>query len=390
MPDLPPTAEVVIVGGGVMGASAAHHLAQRGVKDVVLLERGPFFGQGATGKCAGGVRHQFATEVNIRLSLASLKMLEDFEAETGQAIDLRWCGYLFVLTREDDAAAFRKNVALQHALGVMTEWLSGDEVRRRVPLLHAPDALAGTFYARDGLADPNGVVMGYVNAARRRGVTCLTGVEVTGIQRQGSGEGSGKVTGVKTNRGQIATPLVVNTAGPWAARVGEMAGVTLPIQPLRRQMLTTTPLPGLPPDFPFVIDFAQSLYFHREGEGLLTGMSNPHERPGFDESVDEDWEVTHLEAAVKRLPLLEQAGRAAHWAGLYEMTPDAHPIIGPTPVAGFTVCAGFSGHGFMHGPICGQLMAELIVEGQARSVDISALSLSRFARGKEIREYNVV
>jgi len=368
-----------------MGVSTAYHLALRGVKDIVLLERGPFFGQGATGKCAGGIRHQFATEVNIRLSLASLKMLSNFEAETGQAIDLRWCGYLFLLTREEDVAAFHRNVALQRSLGVMTEWLTGDEVRRRIPLIHAPDALAGTFHGRDGLADPNGVVMGYVNAAKRLGVKLLTEAEVTGVAVEG-----GTARGVQTHTGGVSARVVVNCAGPWAARVGQMAGVTLPIQPIRRQMLTTTPLPEVPADFPFVIDFAQSLYFHREGEGLLTGMSNNGEPPGFDESVDEAWEVTHMEAAAKRMPLLEKAGRAAHWAGLYEVTPDAHPIIGATPVENFYVCGGFSGHGFMHGPICGKLMAELICDGRASAVDISALALSRFNEGKEIREYNVV
>ena len=387
MPDLPSTTEVLIIGGGVMGVSAAYHLARRGVKDVVLLERGPFFGQGATGKCAGGIRHQFATEVNIRLSLASLKMLAEFEAETGQAIDLRWCGYLFLLTREEDVAAFRKNVELQHSLGVMTEWLTGDEARRRVPLIHAPEVLAGTFYGRDGLADPNGVVMGYVNAAKRLGVKLLAEAEVTGIIVEG---GVMRGVHVSQSQGAISAQVVVNCAGPWAGQVSQMAGVPLPIQPIRRQMLTTTPLPEVPPDFPFVIDFAQSLYFHREGDGLLTGMSNNGERPGFDERVDEAWEVTHMEAAVKRMPLLEKAGRASHWAGLYEVTPDAHPILGATPVENYYVCAGFSGHGFMHGPICGQLMAELICDGRASTVDITSLALSRFAERKEIREYNVI
>jgi len=385
MSDLPATAEIVIIGGGVMGASTAYHLARRGLKNIVLLERGSFLGQGATSKCAGGVRHQFATEVNIRLSLASLQMLDEFQAELDQVIDVRRCGYLFMLTREEDVAAFRANVALQHSLGVATEWLSGDEVRRRVPLLVAPDALAGTFYGRDGLADPNGVVMGYAKAARRLGVKIFTSVEVTGLTIV-----SGQVRGVQTTAGYISTQIVVNAAGPWAGHIGTMAGVNLPIRPLRRQILTTTPLPAVPSDFPFVIDFAQSLYFHREGGGLLTGMSNPHEAWGFDESVDEDWEATHMEAAVKRLPLLEQAGRVSHWAGLYEVTPDAHPIIGRTPVDNFYVCAGFSGHGFMHGPVCGKLMMELIWGGRADTVDITALALERFGEGKEIQEYNVV
>jgi sarcosine oxidase subunit beta len=169
-----------------------------------------------------------------------------------------------------------------------------------------------------------------------------------------------------------------------------MAGVDIPITPLRRQMLTTTPLPEIPPDFPFVIDFAQSLYFHREGDGLLTGMSNPDEIPGFDQEVDPEWEITHLDAAAKRMPLLEKAGLLSHWAGLYENTPDAHPIIGGTPIEGFYLCAGFSGHGFMHGPVTGKVMSEIILDGKAASLDISVLDFDRFESGRLIKEYNVI
>ncbi len=385
MPELPKSAAVVVVGGGVMGASTAYHLAKRGVKDVVLLEREAFFGLGATGRCAGGIRYQFATEINVRLSLHSLPMLDALEDETGQPAMVRKCGYLFVLTRPEDLAAFESQVAMQRALGANTQWLSGDDVRRRVPQAQFPDALAGTFNPDDGLADPNSVVMAYVTAARRLGATCLTETSVQGITT-----GSGRVTGVVTPAGTIATPVVVNAAGPWSAPVGAMAGVPVPVVPVRRQWLTTTPLPELPPDFPFIIDFAQSLYFHREGEGLLTGMSNPNEAPGFDQSVDEAWELTHMEAAARRLPQLERAGVVSRLAGLYEVTPDAHPILGPTPLEGFYLVAGFSGHGFMHGPICGRLLAEMIVDGQATTLDVESLRLSRFAADQTQAEYNVV
>lgn len=383
---LPSTTQIVIIGGGVMGASTAYHLAQRGCTDIVLIERQPFFGMGATGKCAGGIRYQFSTEINIRLSLLSLPMFERFEAELGQPIGLRRDGYLFLLTNEEDVAAFRRNVALQHSLGVPTEWLDGDEVRRRVPLLAADDVLAGTFHAGDGLADPNSVVMGYISAARRLGVRAFTGVEVTDIVAA-----QGRITGVVTNRGEIACEGVVNAAGPWSARVSEMAGISLPVTPLRRQMLTTTALPEAPADFPFIIDFAQSLYFHREGEGLLTGQSNPHEQPGYDESVDLQWELTHMEAAIRRLPILERAGRAAHWAGLYEMTPDAHPIIDAVAsLPGYYLITGFSGHGFMHGPGAGLLLSEIILDGKAHTLDIRELGYSRFTNAQRLHEYNVI
>ncbi len=379
------TANTLIVGGGVMGVSTAYHLAARGMKDILLIEKEDFFGAGATGRCAGGVRYQFGTEVNIRLSLASLPMLERFEEEIGYPIDYRKCGYLFVLTQEEDVAAFRRNLALQHSLGIETQWLDGEEIRRRLPLMRFEDALGGTFGPDDGLVDPNGVVMGYLKAARRLGVRALSGTSVTGFTLKG-----GRIQTVQTTQGEFAVSRVVNAAGPWAGLVGQMAGLDLPITPIRRQWLTTTPLPEIPADFPFVIDFAQALYFHREADGLLTGMSNPDERPGFDQGIDPDWELTHMEAAIRRMPLLERAGAVSRVAGLYEVTPDAHPIFGATPVENFYLVAGFSGHGFMHGPIAGKLMAEIILDGAAHSVDISALDLARFAEGRQIREYNVV
>ncbi|GAB4460828.1 MAG: FAD-binding oxidoreductase [Anaerolineales bacterium] len=383
--NFPHSADIVIIGGGVMGASIAWHLASRGTRNLILLEKEAYFGTGSTGRCAGGVRYQFSTEINIRLSLASLPMLERFKDEIGQEVNYRQCGYLLVATTEQDAANFKRNVELQNRLGVATELLSGDEVRARLPFMRFDDARAGTFHQKDGLVDPNSVVMGYINAAQKLGVQALTDTPVTGIRVSG-----GKVEGVETSRGVIQTRTVVNAAGPWAGQIGAMAGVSIPIQPIRRQMFTTTPLKEIPADFPFVIDFSQSLYFHREGEGLLVGMSNPHETPGFNQSVDEDWELTNLEAAIQRLPLLEHASRAAHWAGLYEVTPDAHPIYGATPVEGFLVCAGFSGHGFMHGPVSGKLMSELILDGSFSTVDVSTLDLARFEQGRLIKEYNVV
>lgn len=384
--ELPRTADVVIVGGGVMGTSTAYHLALKGCRNVLLLERQSFFGMEATGKCAGGIRYQFGTEINVRLSLLSLPMLDRFEEELGQPINVRHCGYLFLLTDERDVAVFRRNVEMQHRLGVRTEWLEPEQVAEMVPLLNLEDVLAATFNPDDGLADPAGVVQGYVSGARRLGAKLLTDVEVTGIRVEG-----GRVRGVVTPYGEVDTPVVVNAAGPWAAQVGRMAGVDIPISPVRRQIVVTGPIAELPPDFPFVIDFARSLYFHREGPGILTGMSNPNEPPGFDQSVDREWELVHLEAAVKRLPVLERAGLASRWAGLYENSPDAHPILGRVPeVEGFFCIGGFSGHGFQHGPACGLLLAEEILDGKAHTLDISGLDLARFREGREIFEYNVV
>ena len=383
---LPRSADVVIIGGGVMGASTAYHLALKGCKSVVLLERNPLFGQEATGKCAGGIRYQFATEINIRLSLLSLPMLDRFEEELGQAIDVRHCGYLFLLTRERDIEAFEANVVLQRRLGVMTEWLGGDTVRSRLPLMRLEDVLAATWHPKDGLADPSGVVQGYVTGARRLGAKCLTDIEVTGISAE-----NGRIRSVKTPEGEVSTPILVNAAGPWASRIGEMAGVEIPVDPLRRQIAVTTPIPGLPPDFPFVIDFAKNLYFHREGPGILTGMSNLGEPPSFSQQVDREWELVHFDAAMARMPILQHAGISSRWAGLYEVSPDAHPILGNVPeVEGLYAIIGFSGHGFMHGPACGLLLSEEILEGKAHTLDVTSLRFSRFSEGEPIFEYNVV
>jgi sarcosine oxidase subunit beta len=383
--ELPKTADFVIVGGGVMGASIAYHLAERGARDVVLLEKESFFGTGATGRCAGGVRYQFATEINVRLSLESLPVFEHFEEQFNQAIDYRRCGYLFLLTKEADVKTFRNNVAMQHRLGVPTGWLTGDEIRQWLPLMRLDEVLGGTYYQNEGVVDPNGVVMGYLNAAKQLGAKAYTDVTVTGVK-----VANGRVKSVETDQGAISTSVVVNAAGPWAAIIGQMAGVPIPVTPVRRQWLTTTPLPEIPADFPFVIDFAQALYFHREGQGLLTGMSNPDEEPGFDQVVDPEWELKHMEAAIARLPSLEKAGLVSRVAGLYEVTPDSHPIYGTTPVDGFYLCTGFSGHGFMHGPISGKLLAEIILDGKASSVDVNMLDLARFDEGRLIHEYNVV
>lgn len=385
--NLPTTADIVIIGGGVMGASAAYHLAQAGIapRNIVLLEKENFFGQGATGRCAGGVRYQFSTEINIKLSIASLPMIERFKDEVGQDVSYKQCGYLLVATNENEAKVFKRNVELQNNLGVSTQLLSGDEVRARLPLMRFDDALAGTFNQKDGTVDPNSVVMGYIGAAQKMGIQAFTGVEVIGV-----GLRRDTVEEVQTSIGAIKTRMILNAAGPWSGQIGQMAGVKLPITPLRRQMFTTNPLKEIKDDFPFVIDFARSLYFHREGEGLLIGMSNQNEKPGFVQSVDEDFELVNLDAAIERMPLVEKAQRASHWAGLYEVTPDAHPIYGGTNVNGFYVCTGFSGHGFMHGPISGKLMSEYILDGKFSSVDVSMLDLKRFEEDRLIQEYNVV
>ena len=291
-----------------------------------------------------------------------------------------------MLDNRGDLATFERNVAMQNRLGVPSRILSCNEAAGLAPLIQMDDIVGAAWHEGDGLADPNGVVQGYAAAARRAGAQLFTGVTALGIRVE-----SGRVTAVETSDGVIATRHVVDAAGPWAGQVAALAGVDLPIVPVRRQIAVTTPLPQVPPDFPFVIDFSRSLYFHREGRGILTGQSNPDETPGFDQSVDHAWTERHLDAAMMRFPLLARAGLLREWAGLYEVTPDAHPVIDTlADPAGFTIVAGFSGHGFMHGPIAGLLVAEMILDGQAHSLDIRQLRFSRFAEGDLVREHNVV
>jgi sarcosine oxidase, subunit beta len=380
------TADVVIIGGGIMGASIAYHLARRGCTNVVVLERGEMFGLGSTGLNAGGVRHQFATAVNIELSKLSIGVMKRFADEMDQEVGLRQCGYLFLLDNDADFEQFSANVVLQNQLGVPSRLVARHDIATLAPEIELSGIVGGTWCPADGLVDPNGLLQGYVSQARRLGATLKTGVAATGIGRTEE-----RVRHVTTSEGTIETTRVVIAGGCWSASIGAMAGVDLPIQPVRRQIAVTSAIPSLRADFPFVIDFSRSLYFHREGDGILTGMSNRDEAPGFDTSVDEEWRLKHVERAVERMPLLADAEIAAEWAGLYEVTPDDQPILGALPeVEGLYVCAGFSGHGLMHGPAAGLLLSEEILDGRATTIDIDPLRLARFSAGGVVGEYNVV
>ncbi|HEX8945432.1 MAG TPA: FAD-binding oxidoreductase [Gemmatimonadaceae bacterium] len=380
------TADVVIIGGGIMGASTAYHLAKRGCRNVAVLESGEMFGLGSTGLNAGGVRYQFSTAVNIELSKLSIGMMERFADEMGQEVSLRRCGYLFLLDSEDDLRRFHANVELQNRHGVPSQVLDVDAISALAPEFELSGIVGGTWCPRDGLVDPHGLLQGYVSHARALGVALHTRAPATAIEA-----GSGRAHRVVTPVGDFETPVIVVAAGPWSAQVGALAGVDVPIQPIRRQIAVTNPMPRLRSEFPFVIDFSRALYFHREGAGILTGMSNRGESPGFVTTVDEGWRLTHLENAVERLPMLADADLLAEWAGLYEVTPDDQPILGRLPHSdGLFICAGFSGHGLMHGPGAGLLMAEEILDGRAHTIDIEPFRWARFANGGAPAELNVV
>jgi sarcosine oxidase subunit beta len=370
------TAEVVIVGGGCMGASVAYHLARRGVTDVVLVERDRLLGTGSTGRNAGGVRHQFSHAANIRLSIESIALLERFKDEVGAEITFHQDGYLFLLSSDDSVDQFRRNVDLQRSLGVDVSWLTASEAREVAPGLDVEGVLGATFCNRDGVADPNGVTMGFAKAAQAAGVSIERETEVTGITVD-----AGRIAGVETSGGSIATRIVVNAAGPHARAIGRMAGVDVPVDPYRRHIFIAQPTPGstIPSTHVLVIDFETSFYFHREGPGVLFGMGDPDERPTFDMTVQWDFLPQVTQVAMRRLPALADASVSHAWAGLYEMTPDHNPIIGPaTDVTGFFLINGFSGHGFQHSPAAGRILADLIT-GADPGVDLTPFTFDRFA-----------
>jgi sarcosine oxidase subunit beta len=380
------TADVVVVGGGVVGASTAYHLAASGVGHVMLLERADAVATGSTGACAGGFRHQFSSRINIELSIASVPMILGFTQEHGLPLDVVQDGYLFLVRNEHDWDEFRAGAELQRSLGIDTQLLTPNEAAAIAPGIAIDDVVGATFCSDDGIADPSGLTQGYATLARRAGADLRLGVEVVEIETDGDA-----VTAVRTVEGSIATPTVVNAAGPWAGTLVATAGVSLPLEPIPRMVVTTGPFPGAPARRTLVIDAATTYYFHKEGDGVLTGMGGRDERPSFATNVDLRFiEEELLPTAMRVFPPIEHAGVARMWAGLYEMTPDRHPIIGESPVRGLFLANGFSGHGFQHAPVVGKLVAELIVEGEARTVDISSLGLDRFARGDLVVEGRVV
>ena len=376
------TADVVVVGGGVVGVSAAYHLAAAGAGRVLLLEREDTVGAGSTGRCAGGFRHQFSSRINVQLSLASVPMIVRFGETHGLPLDVVQDGYLFLLRTEEEVAAFRAAGNLQRSLGVDARELSAAEAADIVPGLAVDGVLAATFCPDDGIADPGGLTQGYATVARRAGADLRLGVSVTGITTGGE-----RVTGVDSSDGQIDAPVVVNAAGPWAGVLAASAGVTLPLEPIPRNVVTTGPFSGVPERRTLVIDAGTSCYLHREGEGVLMGMGDLDERPSFETVVDQRFVAERLlPTAVSVFPPLVEAGIASSWCGLYEMTPDRHPIVGPAPVEGLWLANGFSGHGFQHAPVVGKILSELIVDGVARTVDVTELGLERFAGGRLVAE----
>ncbi|MDR0344437.1 MAG: FAD-binding oxidoreductase [Nocardiopsaceae bacterium] len=383
-PDLPPTAPVVIIGGGIMGVSTAYELAAAGVTGVVLLDAGAL-GSGSTARAAGGVRAQFSDPVNVRLGLHSLRVFETFGERFGQDIDFHQVGYLFLLDSGEDVASFREAVATQQQLGVPSRLITVAEAADLSPLISTDGLLAAAYSPADGYCSPESVVLGYATAARRLGARIIPHCPVTGIRAE-----AGRITAVATAAGTISAPAVVCTAGPWSRQVAEWAGVELPVTPLRRQVLVTGPVPGLPPRLPFTIDFGTSLYFHREGPGLLLGMSDPDETPGFKLTRSDAWLPGLSAALARRAPALTNAGIKTGWAGLYEVSPDHNALIGESAaVSRFLYATGFSGHGFLMGPAVGEVMRDLYL-GRQPFIDVTALTADRFIASRPRPERSII
>ncbi|HET8594097.1 MAG TPA: FAD-binding oxidoreductase [Intrasporangium sp.] len=381
---LPSHADVVVIGGGVIGLSTAYHLARNGAGKVLLLDQGSF-GAGSTCKAAGGVRASFSDEANIIMGNHGLDVFERFHELFDQEIDLVQNGYLFLLDDPADVADFERSVALQRSLGVDARMIDPAEAQRLAPIISTDGLLAAAYAPRDGHCTPESVVLGYARAARRAGATLVPNCRVTGGVVV-----DGTIRAVDTEAGRVETGAVVCCAGAWSRAVGEWFGVDLPVDPVRRQIIVTEPIADLDRTMPMTIDFSTTFYFHEEGQGMLVGMSDQNETPGFKLGRGDEWLPGLAEAIERRAPSLGEVGIASGWAGLYEVTPDHNGLIGEAPeVSRFLYATGFSGHGFLLGPAIGEVMCSL-VRGEAPFVDVSAFDARRFEHAVLHHEKNIV
>ncbi len=381
------SAGIVIIGGGVVGASVAYHLTARGAKDVLVLEREPRQGLGSTGKATGGVRAQFETEVNIRMSLYSLDFFSHFQEITSVESGYEPRGYLFLATSEDQLEYLKANVARQKALGLNeVEIVDTPTIAAMVGGLNVSDVAGGSFCPIDGFIDPLAVMNGFTSKAIEQGAKVLTGTQVTGIEIE-----NGKVKTVRTNEGEICAEKIVCCAGGWAKDIAATAGIDLPVKPLRRQIIQAKVKESLPEDLPMVVDLSDGFHFRPvsgSGDELLLAWPDPEETFSYNTGFDAAFIEKVLPKARHRAPFLAGA-EVIHEkcrAGLYEMTPDHHAILGGCAIEGLYFAGGFSGHGVMHSPATGRALAEIMLDGKASFLDVSCLSLERFSKGDLLRE----
>jgi sarcosine oxidase subunit beta len=379
----PETAEVVVIGGGATGTSIAFHLAEAGV-DVCLLERDSL-SSGSTSRAAGGIRTQFSDPLNVAIGLRSVEAFERFAERPGGEIDFHQVGYLFLLDRAEDVEAFEQSVAVQNELGVPSRIVEPSEAAELSPLAGLEGVLAATFCPLDGHASPEAVAQSYAAGARSHGATVLTGRGATAIEVEDRA-----VRGVVTDAGTIATEAAILAAGVWSPELARTAGFELPVVPVFREVVTTAPVADLPERIPLTVDFTTGFYFHREGPGLLIGMADRSQRPGFDAPTDPDWLMHVTEVAARRAPAFLDMGIAHGWKGYYEVSPDHNGLVGEAPgITRLLYATGFSGHGFMQAPAVGEIVRDLYL-GREPFVDVTPLSAERFALHAPRPERNVI
>lgn len=383
------TAEVVIIGGGIVGSSIAYHLTAAGCANVLVIERETQQGKGSTGKSMGGVRAQFSTPVNIQMSLYAIPFYASFDERLGHPAGYRPQGYLFCATSEKHMAYLRGNYERQVALGLKdARIVTGDEIRGMFPLLRGDDIVGGSFCESDGFVDPYSAMIGFMTWAVEHGAKLWKNTGVTGIRRDARG-----ICDLETSRGPVSTRVVVNCAGPWAAEVAKMVEVDLPVEPLRRMLVPTEPFDQFPHTAPMIIDMSNGFHFRPESLGFLLAWNDPEETPGYKSEFEPSFIEKILTRAADRVPCFENlaVNPKRAWAGLYEMTPDHHPILGEVPqVPGFFLANGFSGHGVMHAPATGKILSDLILTGKTDLIDASLLNFTRFAEGRMIHETAVL
>ncbi len=383
------TAEVVIIGGGIVGSSIAYHLIAAGCKDVLVIERESAQGKGSTGKSMGGVRAQFSTPINIQMSLYSIPFYASFDVRLGHPAGYRPQGYLFCATNAEHLAYLRTNFEKQVAMGLKdVRLVNAGEIRKLFPQLRSDDIVGGSFCPTDGFVDPYSAMIGFMSWASDHGAKLWKNATVSAIQCDSRG-----IASVETTKGSVATRTVVNAAGPWAVEVARMVGIDLPVKPLRRMLVPTEPFDGFPHSAPMIIDMSNGFHFRPEGLGFLLAWNDPEETPGYKTDFDPGFIEKILTRAADRVPVFENlaVNPKRAWAGLYEMTPDHHPILGAVPeVPGFYLANGFSGHGVMHAPATGKILADLILTGKTGLVDARLLDLARFAEGRTIHETAVL
>jgi sarcosine oxidase, subunit beta len=380
---LPGEAEVVVVGGGAIGTSIAFHLAEAGV-DACLLERDAL-SSGSTSRAAGGIRTQFSDPLNIAICLRSVEAFARFDERPGGEIDFEQVGYLFLLDRAEDVELFERSVAVQNELGVPSRMIELEEAAKLSPLAGLEGVLAATFCHLDGHASPEAVTQGYAAGAREHGAAVVTGCAARSIE-----VGGGAVRSVVTDDGRIETGTVVCAAGVWSPALVRTAGFDLPVEPIWREVVTTGPVDDLPERIPLTVDFTTGFYFHREGPGLLIGLADRNQPPGFDVPTDPGWLEQVSEIAARRAPAFLDLGVAHGWKGYYEVTPDYNGLVGEAPgLERLLYATGFSGHGFMQAPAIGEIVRDLVLRRQP-FVDVSPLAVERFAAGSPRPEHNVI